>query len=126
MEASAALVHEVHIQILARLPKQCCTLEEVAEALGMNSRTLQRYLAAVELTFEVCVDEVRRIQAENLLCHSELGIDTIAYLLGYNRTTSFCRAHRRWFEVTPVEHRNYFNTVPCPTSFIDTGHSACE
>ncbi|MCP8465914.1 AraC family transcriptional regulator [Pseudomonas sp. ZM23] len=106
MEASAALVHQVHVQILAFLPKHCCTLANVAKSLELNLRTLQRHLAAVEMNFEDCVDEVRRVQAENLLCHSDLSAAEIARLLGYVRASSFDRAHRRWFSMTPLEHRD--------------------
>ncbi|OII58614.1 hypothetical protein BIW19_01735 [Pseudomonas putida] len=38
--------------------------------------------------------------------HAALGsVGQISNELGYRRTTSFCRAHLRWFDMTPLEHR---------------------
>ncbi|WP_238211300.1 AraC family transcriptional regulator [Pseudomonas sp. PAGU 2196] len=92
-----------YIKIL--LPSQRCTLEQVALALQLNPRTLQRRLANEAIDFEECLDHIRRCQAEQMLQKTSLSIGQISSELGYRRTTSFCRAHLRWFEMTPLEHR---------------------
>ncbi|MCJ1886923.1 AraC family transcriptional regulator [Pseudomonas sp. LA21] len=92
-----------HIQML--LPKCRCNLQQVARNLGLNPRTLQRRLASEGLDFEGHVEQIRRQQAEQLLCHTSLTVAQIARELGYNRTASFCRAHLRWFGIPPLEHR---------------------
>lgn len=92
-----------HIQAL--LPKSRCSLEEVARLLGMNSRTLQRRLASSGVDFENRVDGIRRQQAAQLLRETGLTVAQISAELGYRRATSFCRAHHRWFGMTPIEHR---------------------
>lgn len=91
------------IQIL--LPSRRCNLEQVAHALGLHPRTLQRRLADDGVDFEEHLDRIRRCQAEQMLRHTALGVAQIASELGYRRTTSFCRAHQRWFDMTPLEHR---------------------
>ncbi|WP_236237073.1 AraC family transcriptional regulator [Pseudomonas faucium] len=91
------------IQML--LPSQRCTLEQVALALELNPRTLQRRLASDGIDFEDYLDGMRRRQAQQMLRSTGLSVGQIASELGYRRTTSFCRAHLRWFDMTPLEHR---------------------
>ncbi|MEP9317702.1 AraC family transcriptional regulator ligand-binding domain-containing protein [Pseudomonas sp. LABIM340] len=92
-----------HIQAL--LPKCRCSLEEVARLMGFNTRTLQRRLASSGKDFEERVDQIRQEQAALLLRNTQLTVGQISQELGYRRTTSFCRAHHRWFGMTPIEHR---------------------
>lgn len=94
---------EEYIKIL--LPSQRSTLEQVALALQLHPRTLQRRLANEAIDFEECLDRIRRCQAEQMLQKTSLSVGQISNELGYRRTTSFCRAHLRWFEMTPLEHR---------------------
>lgn len=91
------------IQML--LPSQRCTLEQVALALELNPRTLQRRLASDGIDFEDYLEGMRRRQAQQMLRSTGLSVGQIASELGYRRTTSFCRAHLRWFDMTPLEHR---------------------
>ncbi|WP_176511278.1 helix-turn-helix transcriptional regulator [Pseudomonas faucium] len=87
------------------LSENRCTLILVADRLSIHPRTLQRHLAKLGLEYEECVTNVRRSRARLLLCESELTISEIARELGYLRVTSFCRAHQRWFGISPLEHR---------------------
>lgn len=96
---------EVERHIQAMLPKQMCSLEQIAKLLDLHPRTLQRRLANDGIDFEEHVDDIRRRRAEELLSESDLSIGQIASELGYRRTTSFCRAHHRWFGVPPIERR---------------------
>jgi AraC-like DNA-binding protein len=96
---------QVQRHILALLPRNRCSLEEVARLVDIHPRTLQRRLAASGMDFEDRVDQIRRQQAAQLLRDTHLTVAQIAVELGYRRTTSFCRAHHRWFGVTPIEYR---------------------
>jgi len=98
---------ELQLLVLSFLPKQRCTLANIARSLGYNPRTLQRHLLASGIVFEEYLDSIRRVQAENLLSHTDLDFDRISYLLGYCRKTSFYRAHKRWFGISPLEHRSF-------------------
>ncbi|MDH1011125.1 AraC family transcriptional regulator [Pseudomonas nicosulfuronedens] len=104
-DAGEKLGFAVERHIHALLPKQRCSLEQVAQLLDLHPRTLQRRLANDGIDFEEHVDQIRRHRAEQLLGHSDLSIARIAQELGYRRTTSFCRAHHRWFGMAPIEHR---------------------
>ena len=105
---SGNLLAAVEARIQMLLPTQRCTLEQVALALQMNPRTLQRRLAGEGIEFEVHLDAIRRHQAQRMLRETTLSVGQIANELGYRRTTSFCRAHLRWFAMTPLEHRRQF------------------
>ncbi len=102
------LLAAVERKIQMLLPAQRCTLEQVALALHMNPRTLQRRLASDGIEFEAHLDAIRRHQAQQMLRETTLTVGQIANELGYRRTTSFCRAHLRWFAMTPLEHRRQF------------------
>lgn len=109
---SGNLKTEVERQIIVLLPQQRCTLEQVALAMNFHPRTLQRRLAQVAVDFEECLDQIRRLQAEQMLRRTSLTAGQISYELGYRRITSFCRAHLRWFDMTPLEHRQRYADPP--------------
>ncbi|WIE48282.1 AraC family transcriptional regulator [Pseudomonas sp. GM17] len=109
LEANCSANRSLHDQVAQKiqmlLPRQRCSLDQVAVTLGLNPRTLQRHLAEDGIEFEQLVDRTRRQQARQLLTNTALSVAQIAQELGYRRTTSFCRAHLRWFACTPLEHR---------------------
>lgn len=94
-------------QMHALLPRHRCSLEQVAAALGMSVRTLQRRLKEAGMDFEDELDRMRRGLAEQLLLHSTLSITQVAHELGYRCAASFSRAHQRWFGVSPLMHRRH-------------------
>lgn len=105
---------EVERHIHALLPKQRCNLEQIAQILDLHPRTLQRRLANDGIDFEGRVEDIRRGQAEQLLGQTSLTVTQIARQLGYRSTSSFCRAHQRWFGITPLEHRDMLQRESIP------------
>ncbi|MFV3370105.1 AraC family transcriptional regulator ligand-binding domain-containing protein [Pseudomonas sp. NY15435] len=99
---------QVAEQIYRLLPVFRATLVDVAAALRVNPRTLQRRLAEVQTDFEGILDRIRREQAVQLLRQTNMEIEGIANALGYRRTASFCRAHQRWFGISPVDARKQY------------------
>ncbi|MES1206737.1 MAG: AraC family transcriptional regulator [Pseudomonadota bacterium] len=81
------------------------TVAPVARALGLQPRTLQRRLRAVQTSFRDLHEEVRQTQAARLLERSDLPPKEIAFRLGYANTSSFIRAFRRWTRTTPGRFR---------------------
>jgi AraC-like DNA-binding protein len=78
---------------------------EIANALGLSTRTLQRRLAIAGKSFGVVLDEVRRACAEVLLADREQDLAEIAYKLGYSEHSAFTRAAIRWFDAPPSRKR---------------------
>jgi AraC-like DNA-binding protein len=78
----------------------------VARALGMSTRTFSRRLAVEETTYEEVVDTLRRSLALQYLKEPGMSLSQIAWLLGYEGSTSFNHAFRRWTGSSPsVVHK---------------------
>ncbi|MFE6857815.1 AraC family transcriptional regulator [Nocardia sp. NPDC057668] len=77
-------------------------LTEAAHAMNMHPRVLQRRLAEQGLTFERILDDVRRAQAWDLAA-TDLSGGQIATQLGYSEQSSYTRASRRWFGLSPKQ-----------------------
>lgn len=93
-------------RVIARLlPAGTPTLGEVARAMAVSSRTLQRRLAAEGTTLRALVDDTRASLACAHLRADRLRIAEIAYLLGYTEPGTFTASFRRWRGVSPSEFR---------------------
>ena len=84
------------------------TLEQVASHFNLSSRTLRRHLQARGLSYQGLLDEVRYEEARRYLTSTELGVDSIARLLGYAEARSFRTAFKRWAGMPPVAYRTRF------------------
>lgn len=80
-------------------------LEEVADALAMSERKLQRQLREEGKRFRELQDEVRAERALELLQREQLPAGTVAERLGFESDSAFTRACKRWFGRTPRELR---------------------
>jgi len=78
------------------LPHAQVEAKKVAEKLGINVAALSRRLAKEGITFGQVVDHVRCSLALQYLAEPSLTLTQIAWLLGYERPTSFKQAFRRW------------------------------
>lgn len=83
---------------------------DIARALSVHPRTLQRRLQGEGVTFERLVDDVRKEQFLALISlPAGPGITQIAHILGYAEVSVLTRSCRRWFGVTPRAMRNLMN-----------------
>ena len=97
---------QVHHAIEALLGTGTCGHRQVANALYMHPRTLQRRLREEGTTFEEIKDETRRDLAERYLSQPDVPLTQITALLDYSEQSAFGRSCRRWFHATPREFRN--------------------
>jgi len=81
------------------------TLHHTAREMGMSARTLQRRLTDADLTFQRLVEDARRELARHYLTQSPVGLNEIAFLLGYGHANSLFRAFQGWEGTTPGEWR---------------------
>jgi len=81
------------------------TIEDVADALHISSRTLQRRLQEEGSSFQPVLDEAR-----HYLNNSVLELNEAAYLLGYEDGNSFVRAFRTWEGIPPARWREMQRT----------------
>ena len=79
----------------------------------MSTRTLARRLAGEGTTFEELVDELRRSLALQYIKTPSISVSQIAWLLGYEGSTSFNHAFVRWTGRSPSVVRNE-KQLPAP------------
>jgi AraC-like DNA-binding protein len=92
--------------IIRRLPDGEPRREQVARELCLSERTLQRRLEKEAISFIQLLDETRRELAEQYLDRLHLPLAQAAYLLGFADESSFFRACKRWFDLTPGQYRS--------------------
>jgi len=80
-------------------------LATVAAKLGLAPWTLQRQLAAENTGFRELLDEARRDLAIAYIRETGSSLSEIAWLLGFSGPAAFHKAYRRWFGLSPGEHR---------------------
>ena len=80
-------------------------LQGAARQLGMTTRTLQRRLRDEGTSFNAVLDDVRRDVALTQMRARRQSIDELAFVLGFEKTSSFHRAFKRWTGLTPGEFR---------------------
>jgi AraC-like DNA-binding protein len=100
-EGSAPLLQGVRRAIQEGLPQGSATLAQVARALGVGPRTLQRQLQGHGLRFEALLEETRRVLAAEYLRDPSQRLVEVAWLLGYSEQAAFTRAFRRWYGASP-------------------------
>ena len=98
-------LERVRIAIQQKLTGRRPTIEDIADALHVSSRTLQRRLQVEGSSFQHLLDEARHQLARHYLNNSVLELNEAAYLLGYEDGNSFVRAFRTWEGVPPSRWR---------------------
>jgi len=86
----------------ANLARGLPSVDEVARALALPTRTLQRRLQEEGTSFEDVSDDLRRRLAERYLTEQRFGIQQTAFLLGYSDVSAFYRAFARWTGLSPA------------------------
>ena len=103
--ASDTLRAAVEKEVEKLLPHGKAQKQTVARAFGMSARTFARRLTVEETTYEEVVDELRRSLALQYLKEPGMSLSQIAWLLGYEGSTSFNHAFRRWTGYSPSTAR---------------------
>lgn len=81
------------------------SLPELARALHLGNRTLQRRLAGEGSSFAEILREVRLERAMELLQRGGLLMDEIAWRLGFSDAVAFSRAFKSWTGMAPARFR---------------------
>jgi AraC-like DNA-binding protein len=87
-------------------------LEDVAREFRVAPTTLRRRLEAEGTSYQGVKDELRRDAAVHQLCGTRLSIADIASALGFQETSAFHRAFKRWSGVQPGEYRRQRGLQP--------------
>lgn len=98
--------HKARELIVRKLPDGEPLRDEIANALCMAERTLQRRLQDEGTSFHQLLDDTRRELAERYLAQRLVSLAEAAYLLGFAGQGNFTRACKRWFALTPGQYRS--------------------
>jgi AraC-like DNA-binding protein len=109
-KAEDGFVELVRRAIQDRLTGHRPSIDAIAQALHMSSRTMQRRLQESGYSFQRVLDEARHQMARYYLSNSVLELNETAYLLGFEDPNSFGRAFRAWEGVPPSDWRETHRT----------------
>jgi AraC-like DNA-binding protein len=100
------MVGSLKMLLPAYLDERTPTVAEVAEMAGISSRSFQRKLTSLGLTYSALLAAVRFESAAELLRNTNAKIIDVAFCSGYTDPAHFTRAFRRMSGVTPREFRH--------------------
>jgi len=87
------------------LPLGRCSVDQVAKALGMDRRTLQRRLISEGESFSHLLHDVRAGLAVRHLANNRYSLTEISDVLGFTAPSAFSRWFNRQFGMSPSEWR---------------------
>ncbi len=105
LDLNAPFTQRVQACLTELLPGGKCSIDSVAEKLGLSARTLQRRLNQEGTVFQNILNELRKSISINYLAHSNYSNIEIGFLIGFDETNSFFRAFKSWTGKTPEEYR---------------------
>ncbi|WP_375176465.1 AraC family transcriptional regulator [Marinobacter mobilis] len=79
--------------------------EDLAQQVGMSTRTLHRQLATENRSYQAVVDEIRCTLAKQFLDQPDLPVEEVAAQVGFSEAANFRKAFKRWTGLTPSEYR---------------------
>ena len=116
LELEANVLHSMqHQELIDMLPAvlqrgvmlEQCSARDIADAFGIQERTLHRRLQSSGTSFRQELDRVRESMSLQLLESSSLSICDIATSLGYADSSGFIRAFNRWTGKSPAFWRKH-------------------
>jgi len=91
METDDSCAARVRGALMELLPSGECTIDDVAKKLGYSKRSLQRKLQEEDTNFQKQLNHTRELLARYYVSSTDMRAEDIAYLLGYQDTSSFLR-----------------------------------
>lgn len=98
-------IRKVEATLIELMPSGIVGINDVAKAMGLNTRSLQYKLVQLDTSFTQVLNTVRQSSAKRYLQSSDKSVNEIAYLLGFSEPSHFNRAFKRWYQQTPSDFR---------------------
>ena len=105
LDANSRMTERVASVLLEMLPSGQNSMAQVASRLALSPRTLQRQLQNESSSFKAVLNQTRSKLAQHYLLQTQLPLDEISFLLGFQDGNSFNRAFAVWMGATPGEYR---------------------
>ncbi len=93
-------------RILLSKPLGKVTEQEVAQIMYISKRTLARRLEEEGSSYRETRERLLSQMSEQYLCETNKTVEDVASLLGYNDSSAFRKAFRRWQGMSPSEFRS--------------------
>lgn len=104
-ESDELIIKQVK-QVIRSMPFNQVTLERLAHELHMSPRSLRRHLHNVGVSYKTLFEAERKRQAIKQVQLGTIPLDKLAEDLGYQNTSSFSRAFKRWFGSSPQQYKD--------------------
>ena len=104
-DASDNMSRQVRELVVMLLGGGACTIDRIAQHLGVDRRTVHRRLASERQTFSAIVDTVRRELAERYMRDRHRSLIEVSSLLGFAAPSGFSRWYRRQFSARASDVR---------------------
>lgn len=98
---------EIRRRIAEKLAYGVPTIEQIAEDMQVAVRTLQRQLDNRSSSYSQLLEQVRAEMAKQAMSKPELSLVDVALMLGFAEQSSFARAFKRWFGMSPGAWRKH-------------------
>ena len=105
VSSASSLVDRVRALIAEALAEGDPGRDAIAARLHMSRSTLRRRLGMEGTTYRGILQTVRESMSLKYLQRSDLSLGEVAYLVGYDDSTSFHKAFKQWTGSTPAEYR---------------------
>lgn len=109
---------QIERAIRAHLQLGSVRKELIAQEFNICERTIQRRLAAEGTSFQSLLDQARFQRARELLRHTGLSLQDIAFNIGYTDARCFFRSFKKWTRTSPAAYRlNAVKNMPESNKF---------
>ena len=78
---------------------------DLATAMGLSQRSLQRHLQHLGWSYKRLVEDTRMDLARRYLADPRRSLTEIAFLLGFSEQSAFSRSFKRWLGQSPSDFR---------------------
>lgn len=99
------IINQVYSKLMETLGREQPDQKQLACALHLSQRSLQRKLKQAGTSYQEILDQIRQELAMQYLQQSHLSVNEISYRLGFSKVASFTRAFRRWSGQSPSGYR---------------------
>ncbi len=100
-----SLVVQLSLWMEERLPEGEPSLSDAAKNFHLSVRSLQRRLGEEDMTWKQLLENTRKTLVERHLRTPGMSITQLAFLLGFADVSSFSRAFKNWYGVSPSQFK---------------------
>lgn len=95
--------------ILLNLTDKTHHIKEISKHLDLSVSTIKRKLKEENTSVKKITEDIRKNLSKCMLEDIDLSYEDISFLLGYAEYSSFYRAFKKWYNITPLNYRKKSN-----------------